>query len=90
MVNIEKKERNQDLARICNWCFDNQLLLNPNKAKLLVCGSKQMAAEIDNVQLSLLEKQLTPVKAARDLGVILDTSLTFNDYVMTIVASCMS
>ena len=47
-----------------------------------------MVAKIDNVQLSLLGKQLTPVKAARDL--ILDTSLTFNDHVRTIVASCMS
>ena len=83
-------EINRDLARICNWCFDNQLLLNPDKTKLLVCGSKQMAAKIDNVQLSLIGKQLTPVKAARDLGVILDTSLTFNDHVMTTVASCTS
>ena len=57
-------EINRDLARICNWCFDNQLLLNPDKTKLLVCGSKQMAAKIDNVQLSL-----PPVNAARDLGV---------------------
>ena len=78
-------EINRDLARICN-----QLLLNPDKMKLLVCGSKQMAAKIDNIQLSLLGKQLTPVKAARDLGVILDTSLTFNDHVRIIVASCMS
>ena len=83
-------EINRDLARICNWCFNNQLLLNPDKTKLLVCGSKQMAAKIDNIQLSLLGKQLTPVKAARDLGVILDTTLTFNDHVRTIVASCMS
>ena len=85
-------EINRDLARICNWCFNNQLLLNPYKTKLLVCGSKQMAAKIDNIQLSLLGKQPTPVKAARDLGVILDTrlSLTFNDHVRTIVASCMS
>ena len=46
-----------------------------------------MAAKIDNVKLSLIGKQLTPVKATRDLGVILDTSLTFNDHVTTTVAS---
>ena len=83
-------EINRDLARICNWCFDNQLLLNPDKTKLLVCGSKQMATKIDNVMLSLIGKQLTPVKAAREIGVILDTSLTFSDHVTTTVASCMS
>ena len=47
----EITEINQDLARIRNWCFDN---LNPDKTKLLLCGSKQMAAKIDNFQLSLL------------------------------------
>jgi len=25
-------EINRDLARICNWCFNNQLLLNPDKS----------------------------------------------------------
>ena len=49
----EITEINQDLARIRNWCFDN---LNPDKTKLLLCGSKQMAAKIDNFQLSLLGK----------------------------------
>ena len=83
-------EINLDFTRICNLCFDKQLLLNPDKTKLLVCGSKQMADKIDKVQLSLLGKQLAAVKAARDLGVILDTSLTFNDHVTTTVASCMS
>ena len=82
-------EKNRDLARIRNWCFDNQLLLNPHKTKLLVCGSKQMAAKIVNFQLSLLGKKLTLVEAASDLGVILDTSLTFNDHVTATVASCM-
>ena len=83
-------EINRGLVRRCNWCFDNQLLLNPKKTKLLVCDSKQMAATINNFQLSLLGKQLTPVEAARDLGVILDTSLTFNYRVTSTVTPCMS
>ena len=82
-------EINQGLVR-SNWCFDNQLLLNPKKTKLLVCDSKQMAAKINNFQLSLLGKQLTAVEAARDLGVILDTSLTFNYRVTSSITPCMS
>ena len=83
-------EINQDHTRIRNWCFDNQLLLNPDKTKLLVCGSKRGFAKAHNFKLSFLGKQLTPVEAARDLGVILDTSLTFDHHVSAIVASCMS
>jgi len=83
-------EINQDLRRICNWCFDNQLLLNRDKTEVLVCGSKLGVAKTRNFKLSFLGKQLTPVDAARDLGVILDTSLTFDDHDTATVASCMS
>ena len=37
---IEKM--NKDLLSIRNWCFDNQLLLNPDKTKLVIFGSRQM------------------------------------------------
>ena len=97
MVHFEVKNEENNIYRLKSyarvtvvWCFDNQLLLNPEKTKLLVCGSKQMAAKIDNVQLSLLGKQLVQGKAARNLGVFMDTALTFNDYVTTTFASCMS
>ena len=42
-----------------------------------------------NFKLSFLGKQLAPVVAARDLGVILDTSLTLEDHVTATVASCV-
>ena len=81
---------NQELTKIRTWFFDNQLLLNPDKTKLLVCGSKLGAAKTRNVKLLLLGKQLVPVEAARVFGVTLDTSLTFDDHVNATVASCMS
>ncbi|CAH3123862.1 unnamed protein product [Porites lobata] len=40
---IEKM--NKDLLSIRNWCFDNQLLLNPDKTKLVIFGSRQMTAK---------------------------------------------
>ena len=35
-------EIDHDLVRIRNWCFDNCLLLNPKKIKVMVHGSRQM------------------------------------------------
>ena len=49
-------EISQDLRRIRNWCFDSQLLLNPNKTKLLVCDSKRGVAKARNFKLSFLGK----------------------------------
>ena len=35
-------------------------------------------------------KELEPVKAARDLGVTLDSNLTYNEHIVSTVSSCMS
>ena len=81
---------NKDLLSIRNWCFDNQLLLNPDKTKLVIFGSRQMTAKISDFRLFLLGKELEPVKAARDLGVTLDSNLTYNEHIVSTVSSCMS
>ena len=75
---------------IRNWYFNNQLLMNPEKTKLVVFGSRQMTAKDKNFSVSLLGKQLKPVKSARDLGVILDSNLTFNKHVVQTVSACIS
>ena len=30
---------NEDLVSICNWCFENSLLLNLDKTTLIIYGS---------------------------------------------------
>ena len=76
------KDLCQDSSRsIRNWCFDNQLLLNPDKTKLVIFGSRQMTAKVSDFRLFLLGKELEPVKAARDLGVTLDSNLTYNEHI---------
>ena len=81
---------NKDLTKIRNWCFDNRLLLNASKTKLMLFGSRQMIAKIPNFNLSLLGKDLVPTRYARDLGVIFDDQLTFSDHTVKTVSSCMS
>ena len=36
------QEMNEDLLQVRNWCFGNRLLLNPDKTKLIVFGSRQI------------------------------------------------
>ena len=35
----------EDLSRICNWTFRNQLLINPDKTKLIIFGSRAMVSK---------------------------------------------
>ena len=49
--------KNQDMLRIRDWCFSNKLLLNPEKTKLVVFGSRQMTAKVNDFRLALLGKE---------------------------------
>ena len=81
---------NEDLIRIRNWCFDNLLLLNPGKTKLMVYGSRQMLARLPEFRLSLLGKELTPAATVKDLGVTFDPILSFDNHILSTVSSCKS
>ena len=68
----------------------NRLLLNPGKTKLIVLGSRQMTSKFHEFRLSLLGKDISPVQSAKDLGVILDWNLTFDDHIKTTVSECIA
>ena len=46
-------EINDDLVRIRNWCFENCLLLNSKKIKLMVYGSRQMLSKLSDFRVTL-------------------------------------
>ena len=81
---------NEDLLQLRNWCFGNRLLLNPDKIKLIVFGSRQMISRIHEFHLSSLGKDISPVQSARDLGLILDPNLTFDNHITTSVSECIA
>ena len=84
------EEMNEDLLGVRNWCFRNRPLLNPDKTKLVVCGSRQMTSKLHEFRLPLLGKDISPVQSAKDLGVILDSNLTFDDHIKTTVSECIA
>jgi len=59
----------KDLHLIRNWCFDNCLLLNPEKTKLMIFGSRPMIHRLSDFKLLLLGKELLPSESIKDLGV---------------------
>ena len=57
----------KDLLSIRNWCFDNQLLLNPDKTKLVIFGSRQMTAKVSDFRLFLLGRNSSPLRLQETL-----------------------
>lgn len=79
-----------DLFKIGEWCSNNQLLLNPGKTKLMIFGSRQMRAKLQFRSLSIMGEDIVPADTAKDLGVILDSNLTYDEHIIKTASSCMS
>ena len=69
---------NSDLQRIRNWRFDNFLMLNPDKTKLIVFSSRGMSSKLLDFKLSPLGKDINPAQSVKDLWVISNPTLSFD------------
>ena len=57
----------------------------------MLIGSRQLISRhSSDFSVSFLEKSLTPVDSARDLGVIIDSHLTYDSHIFYLVCSCLS
>ena len=72
------------------WCCANNLLINPDKTKLVLFGTRQLVLKLPDVTVSFLGQQLCPVLSAKDLGVTLDSGLTFNNHISSLSSSLLS
>ena len=57
----------------------NFLSLNADKTEFLLIGHPKQLAKLDHPTISLPDVTLSPVKCARNLGVIFDSNLSFTE-----------
>ena len=74
---------NEDLMRISQWCCKNSLLINLDKTEVLAVGVPQLLQKLSSFSITLFDKELTPVPVVKDLGVLLDTCLSYNEHIKT-------
>ena len=80
-----------DLRRVAAWCCKNQLLINPERTKFFMVGTQQLLCRLPNeITISFLGKDITPVSSAKDLGIILDNNLTYDQHIHQLTSSCMT
>ena len=79
----------EDLQPIAAWCCTHSLLINPDKTKLLLLGTPQMLARVrEDFGVTLLGKEILPSRSAKDLGVTVDSRLSFQEHVTEVVSKC--
>ena len=80
----------EDLRNIAACCCKNSLLINPDKTKLLVLATPQLLMKIpDDLSITLLSKEITSSKSAKNLGVTMDCNLTYDEYVTQLSSKCI-
>ena len=90
-TNIAIRTLEEDLFAVATWCCQNHLLINPDKPKFMLFGTRQLTSRQSTTPtLTFLGKTLSPVTSAKDLGVILDPNLTYNAHISQLVSSCLA
>ena len=56
-----------DLRKVAEWCCANYLLLNPDKTKFVIFGTRQLLARLGDVTIPFFGKQLSPLPSCMDL-----------------------
>ncbi|KAL0881298.1 hypothetical protein ABMA27_001181 [Loxostege sticticalis] len=72
-----------DLSRLCDYCVSNKLDLNPSKCSVVTFGRKR---DTKLYTYSMKGQDLPRKTSVRDLGVIHDSKLIFEDHINSIVA----
>ena len=81
----------EDLHRVFEWCCNNSLLVNPEKTKMLVVGTRQLMNQLESpVHINFMGENLTPVTEVNDLGMLLDSHLTYDKHIQALSSSCIS
>ena len=83
--------RLQGLRLVAEWCCKNSLLINPEKTKFLLVGTRKLLNSLsDDMSLNFLNKTIVPVTSISDLGIILDRNLTYNEHTTQLSSECMA
>ncbi|CAB4025850.1 Hypothetical predicted protein [Paramuricea clavata] len=80
------------LKLVATWFFENKLLINPEKTKLLlIIGTRQLLGKLlEGTSITFLGEEITPTTNAKDLGLTLDSYLTYDYHIKNVVSSCMA
>ena len=88
-LKVAISDLNSDLQAVAKWCSTNSLLINPDKTKLLIVGVPQLTRSLSLPPVILMGKNIKPSAVVKDLGVWVDTAVTFDDHISKLSSSCL-
>ena len=89
VVNLDQnmKKLEDCIQRIIDWLVASKLLLNPAKCEFIILSSKKKAPGLVSVPLRIGSVVVKSKEHVRDLGVILNNTLTMEKHVLSVCKS---
>jgi len=78
------------IDEVLAWLKANRLQLNPTKTEVLWCASSRRQHQIPTGLVRVGDALVSPVTAARDLGVYIDAGVTMRTQVINTVRACFA
>ena len=78
------------INEITEWCAANKLKLNPNKTEFLWSATARRQDQLDYTSIHLSDGDIRPSKVVRNLGVLIDSQLSFSQHVNNITSKSYS
>jgi hypothetical protein len=76
------------LNDIAGWMKSNRLCLNPVKTQFMWCATSRRIGQLSNTPIEFGGERISPVSSVRNLGVIVDSALTFQPHISRVISSC--
>jgi hypothetical protein len=84
------KKLTDSIISIKQWLASNMLVLNDSKTEVIVCGSPQLVSRVSVTDIHIGNICIPLSKKVRDLGVIIDDSMTFCQHITNISSSAFA
>ena len=80
------REMNACVASVREWLLSNRLLINDSKTEVVLIGNKRARSLLKELEIRVTvgESTISPSSSARDLGIIIDESLSLEQHVGTV------
>uniref|UniRef100_A0A669BMF3 Reverse transcriptase domain-containing protein n=1 Tax=Oreochromis niloticus TaxID=8128 RepID=A0A669BMF3_ORENI len=75
------------LAELNSWFSSNLLKLNSNKSELLLVGTKSTLSRTNSFSITINNSPVSVSSSVKSLGVILDSTLSFNSHINNVTRS---
>ena len=79
----------QCVQDIKSWMSTNKLKLNAEKTEVMVITAPHFSEKVNTPEVVIDGVAVAPVKAARNIGVLLDNTMSLSDHITAVCQSCM-